>query len=266
VELLVVIAIIGMLMLLAGSALSAARQSGSQRKTAATIAVIDTILQQHFAGVESSRAGATGPTSDRAVALRRQATADMPDSWAEVRHQKNHPAEFNSARQRGYVAYLDVVNPTDQFGDGECLFMIVMQGGLADCLSCSNINLGNVGDKDQDGAPEFWDAWNEPIKYVLWPGGFELPAGTRFFSDVPPFAAGAAAGGAAGPMRPLIYSNGLDRKDGLTVHGGSYLALGNDCGVPAEPTIATLGGPLSDDSPKGRHLDNITNYDAEVQR
>jgi prepilin-type N-terminal cleavage/methylation domain-containing protein len=263
VELLVVITIIGLLTALAGSALSAARLNGSQRKTAAMIAVIDAMLQPHYAALESSRTGGDDSVAGRAATIRRRVTADMPDSWEDVRYLKNHPAEFNSSRHRAYVAYFDAVNPTDQFGDAECLFMIVMQGGLADCLSCSNINLGNVGDKDQDGAPEFWDAWNEPVKYVLWPGGFELPAGTRYFSDVPPFTAGAVTGGTAGPMRPLIFSGGPTKLSSTEIHAGSYLSLGNACGDPANATISRLGG-LS--GTVDRRADNITNYDGNMQR
>ena len=263
VELLVVITIILVLMGLTGAAVSAARSSGAKQKTAATIAIIDAMLRQHLTSMESSRAGADGPAADRAALLRRQTTADMPDSWAEVQHIKSQPQQFNSARHRGYVTLFDAATPTSQFGDAECLFMIVMQGGLADCLACSALDKVKIGDKDQDGALEFWDEWGEPIHYVLWPGGFELPVGTKFFSTVPPFSGAGSTGDSAGPMRPLIYSNGPDGKDGLAVHGGAYLALGNNCGVPTEETIATLGGPINS---SGDHRDNITNFAGEARR
>jgi len=281
VELLVVITIILVLMGLMGAALSAARGSQKKQETAATIMVIDTILSQHYRSMESSRAGAGGPATDRAASLRRQMTADMPDSWDDVHYIKSHAQEFNSARQRGYVAFLDAVKPsykpgdrTEDYADAECLFMIVMQGGLADCLACSALERAKIGDKDQDGALEFWDAWDEPIRYVLWPAGFELPVGTRFFSTVPPFSGAAATGDFAGPMRPLIFSGGPSKLSSTEVHSvskdgddadepASYLSLGNACGDPANATISILGGLAGTDDHRS---DNITNFDGEVKR
>ena len=263
VELLVVITIILVLMGLMGAALSAARGSQKKQETAATFMVIDTILSQYYRSMDSSRAGAGGPSTDRAASIRRQMTADMPDSWAEVRHLKSQAQQFDSARQRGYVAMLDALSPSDQFGDAECLFMIVMQGGLADCLACSALERAKIGDKDQDGALEFWDAWDEPIRYVLWPAGFELPVGTRFFSTVPPFSGATVTADIAGPMRPLIFSGGASKLSSTEVHTGSYLSLGNACGDPANATISILGGLAGTDDHRS---DNITNFDGEVKR
>jgi len=262
VELLVAVSIILVLMAMLGGALMAARNSGKKQATEAAIAAIAEIIQRHYATAESRGVGDKATAQQRAAKLRRQITADMPDSWEDVRYLKTHPAEFPSGRHRGYVATLDAVKPTDQYGDAECLFMVIMQGGIADCLTCTTLANARKGDKDGDGAMEFWDAWDEPIHYVLWPGGFELPPGTRFFSTDPPFQGGSGIAGAPGPMRPLIYSNGPDKEDGLAVHGGAYLALGNACGSPTEPTISTLGGPNSSSG----HQDNITNFDREKPR
>jgi prepilin-type N-terminal cleavage/methylation domain-containing protein len=271
-ELLVAVSIVLMLMTLLGGAVSAARTSGAKQKVRSTIAVIDAILQQHFTSAESSRAQASEPAADRGVVLRRQVTADMPDSWAEVAYMKQQndatpegqPKPFHSARQRGYVAFLDTVNPTNDFADAECLFMIVMQGGLADCLTCLALEKIKIGDKDEDGALEFWDEWDEPIRYVLWPGGFELPVGTRFFSAVPPFSGAVATGDSAGPMRPLLFSGGPSKLSSTEVHAGSYLSLDNACGDPANATISRLGGLPAGSADHRR--DNITNFDTEAKR
>jgi hypothetical protein len=276
------VSIVLVLMTLLGGGVSAARTSGAKQKVRSTIAVIDAILREHFTRVESSRTPASGPAEDRAAMLRRQVTADMPDSWDDVHYMKSHPQEFNSARQRGYVAFLDAVKPNYQLGDrnedyadAECLFMIVMQGGLADCLTCLGLEKIKIGDKDEDGALEFWDEWDEPIRYVLWPAGFELPVGTKFFSAVPPFSGAVATGDSAGPMRPLIFSGGPSRLSSTSVHGvskdstdseevASYLLLNNHCGDPAHPSIAILGGlPAGSDD---HRRDNITNFDGRAKR
>jgi prepilin-type N-terminal cleavage/methylation domain-containing protein len=272
VELLVVISIILVMMALAGAALSGARSSGAKQKTLAAITAIDEILQRHFANAESSDAAATGSGASRGTAIRRRLTADMPDSWAEVAHmlQQNEaapegkPKPFDSPRHRSYIATYKAINPTPAYSSAECLFMIVMQGGLADCLTCSTLDSAPIDDKDNDGAPEFLDAWGEPIEYVLWPAGFELPAGTKFFSQSAPFDGTPPTGTTGGTMRPLIVSGGPSKLPSIELHAGSYLTLGVTCGDPADGTIAKLGGlPEGSNDNRG---DNLTNFDREVQR
>ncbi len=264
VELLVSISIIVLMMAMMAAALSAARASGAKDKTRSSIKPIDEIVQRHFESCESSRLAAAVPPEARGAAIRRLITADMPDNWNEVRHMRDNAATFTSARQRGYVATLNMVNPTDEYADAECLFMIVMQGGLADCLACGALDAIRIGDKDGDGAPEFWDAWDMPIRYVLWPAGFELLIGTKYFSQIAPFDGLPATGGTGGMMRPLIFSGGPSKLSSTAIYDGSYLSLGNACGDPANATIATLGGlPEGDDD---HRRDNVTNFDDEVVR
>ncbi len=257
VELLVAVSIIVLLMALLGSAVSAARTRGAKDKAQATVIPIADILQRHFSATESSRVGAIVATTARGAAIRRQITADMPDSWAEVRHMRDNAAEFTSARQRGYVETLKV-NPTDQYGDAECLFMIVMQGGLADCLTCATLDSLSIGDTDSDGAPEFIDPWEMPIRYVLWPAAFEQPLGTKYFDQTAPFDGLPPAGAAGGTIRPLVFSGGPSKLSSTEVNVGSYLGLGNACGDPADATIALLGGlPAGGNESRD---DNITNF------
>lgn len=264
VELLVAVSIVVLLMAIMGAALSAARTRGGKDKTLATITAIDEVLQRHFASMESSRVGASVPAVARGAAIRRQITADMPDSWDEVRHMRDNAAEFTSARQRGYVASLAIVNPSDDVGDAECLFMIITQGALADCLSSASFDSIPVGDTDSDGAPEFLDAWGKPIRYVLWPAAYEQPLGTKYFDQTAPFDGLPATGATGGSMRPLLFSGGPSKLASTEIHIGSYLSLGNACGDPADPTIATLGG--SDGGASDNRADNITNFSREVQR
>jgi len=272
VELLVAVSIVLILMGLLGAALSATQARGSKDKTLASITAIDEILQRHFTATESSRVGASVPTDARGAAIRRQITADMPDSWQEVTHMKTDTTLFSSARQRGYVATLDslyalpgaTAETINQNASAECLFMIVMQGGLADCLTCTALDSIPKGDVDGDGAPEFLDAWGQPIRYVLWPAGFEQPIGTKYFDQTAPFDGLPATGATGGSMRPLIVSGGPSKQDSTKFGGMSYLSLGNACGDPADATIAILGG-WDGISPDYRP-DNVTNFIGEVQR
>jgi len=267
VELMVALGIVLVLMTLGGAAISAARVGSAKQRTQATIATIDAILQQHFSSREAHRIGAALAGGDWGARIRRQITADMPDNWAEVQQIRRLRTEFNSPRHRAYVTIWNQLNPTNDFGEAECLFMILTQGGLADCLACGGLENVRKGDKDGDGALEFWDEWDEPIRYVLWPAGFELPRGQRFFSPAKPFGDVGPTGTAGRTVRPLVFSGGPSRMASTAVHAGSYLRLGDACGDPSHGTIAGLGGfaPVGTNQTDFRG-DNITNFDGEVKR
>lgn len=295
IELLVVITIIVMLIAMMGVAMNSARASGKRQQTRSAIAAIDAILQRHFASCESTPLSLALPGNattdaenaaklvDIGLSIRQKITADMPDSWAEVRQLKllTSNSTLISARQRGYIATLDAVNPSDTNGAAECLFMIVMQGGLADCLTCSSLSAVRVGDTDvnssgvavPDGAFEFLDAWGKPIQYVLWPGAFQLPPGlagdpTYFDNTVAPFS-GVAATNGAGTLRPLVYSSGATMIPSILVNTGSYLTMGNStCGDPRFAPVSMAGGvglgaPPNDVDYRVNH---ITNYDDTVKK
>ncbi len=76
-----------------------------------------------------------------------------------------------SSAQRAYISIWNaaVTKPTSAYAGAECLFMIIMQGGLADPYDIGPLKTSDIGDKDQDGFQECWDAWGNPIEYILWP-------------------------------------------------------------------------------------------------
>ena len=278
-ELLVVVSIILVLMSLIGGAVSAARGSQKKQATKALIAKLNAIVQQQYATYSSRFVGSA--TAELTAAARRQmVTGDMPDNWAEVRALKEGTTGLASlparqfplnAAQRSYVKYYESVSPSPKFEDAECLFMIVMIGGIADCLDCGGLGLSEKGDKDGDQAPEFWDAWGNPIGLVTWPAGLALPpGGDNFFSATAPFSSGPSAVAPGGIMRPLIYSSGPDGKSSVgTPNTGNsdfiaQIKTGTNCGNPVAPTVAVLGGMAGD--PPDQRADNITNFDDEVAK
>jgi hypothetical protein len=201
----------------------------------------------------------------------------MPDSWEDVKAIANGSAGVaRTAPQDAYVAIYRAVNPTSEYSDAECLFMIVMQGGIADCIECRDLKSTEKGDVDGDNAPEFLDVWGNPIGYVLWPAALELPPGAgrpedRFFSSAKPFSSGTTVvlSGTATPpkggtMRPLIFSAGPDKRSTIAVNGDSNFGPSSPC---EDPTKADRGGfkPPNDD-PADYRADNITNFDAEAVR
>jgi len=285
VELLVAVSIVLVLMAMLGGALMAARNSGKKQATQAVIKKLDDIVSAQFRKYDSRRVslpdslppGMT-PSSYRAWYIRRNMiTGDMVDRWTDVAYMADRPAEFASAAQRSYAAtYRAAVAagkvPTAQFAGAECLFMIVMQGGFADCLDCNSLAQLKKGDKDGDGMFEFWDEWGNPIGYLLWPPAYEMSGkNERFFVGDRALDAAFPPTGSVRPslgMRPLIYSAGTDREYGIErndeaprLSRGSA-PVGRDCANPLDDTVASSGGPASDAGSK--RADNITNLDAEA--
>jgi prepilin-type N-terminal cleavage/methylation domain-containing protein len=304
VELLVAVSIILVLMGLLGGAVQAARGSYKRQQTQALITRLDEIIRQQFGSYASQAVitsgslptGLSGRSVYRSWYIRRNLmSADLPDRWTDVARiasgttvattinglptffpltapQRAYQGVWNNftAQQRTLPATDSKLHVSSTFAGAECLFMIVMQGGVADCLDCGGLRTVEIGDKDEDGAPEFWDAWQNPIGFILWPAAFVPGAsgdpfysGTRSLSD--PFSGSGGASPGLG-MRPLIYSAGPDGEYGLERNGETENLLagssppGRDCGNWATVTGSTSAAPLSGAA------DNITNFDAEVGR
>jgi len=292
VELLVALSIMTLLLGLIGAAVSAARTTSKRQATQLLIEKLDAIVQQQFATYSSRAvvlpggvpAGFTGPgayASYRSWYVRRNLiTGDMPDRWTDVAAIASGTALTQP--QRTYKAIWNGMSSQQQTTSGneyagaECLFMIVMQGGLANCIDCGELKTADRGDKDSDGAFEFWDAWGNPIGYILWPAGLQLPAGTtssfftsggRTLDEAFPTSRGVTPSPALG-MRPLIYSAGPDGEYGFNRLGEASNLLagtnpaGHDCGWwESSSTMAEMAKPES-----AVTADNITNLDAEAKR
>jgi prepilin-type N-terminal cleavage/methylation domain-containing protein len=306
-ELLVAVAIILGLMTLLGAAAAAARNGGKISSTRTTIEKLSTILTTQLATYDSrsvppATALGSGTTQSayRAWFIRRNfITGDMPDRWTDVKFMAANSAVFTSPPQRTYISIWSQLpaaqrlTPDDsgynpdavpqpvcaQYSGAECLFMIVMRGGVADCLDCGALRTSDIGDKDGDGMPEFWDSWGNPIGFILWPAALQLPpqAGTVFFSGNRaldnPFGSGIIRPTLG--MRPLIYSAGPDGEycfdrgnDAVTISAGGAIstwANGSACGNWNVAPTSTAGSVALSGGIDGR-ADNITNLDAEAKQ
>jgi prepilin-type N-terminal cleavage/methylation domain-containing protein len=220
-------------------------------------------------------------------------SVDIPDRWTDVQAltQRFNDGKWTNvpagSPQRTYSpfqrTYIDIWNqieatkvyPTDQFGGAECLFMIVMQSGVANCLDCGSLTTSQVGDKDSDGYMEFLDAWGNPIDYILWAPSYTPPGKSEsFFSNSldDPYAS-ANVRPTLG-MRPLIYSAGPDGQyaidrvkdsgsppsDAASIYSSAdeYGAL---CGDWTMKPWADAGARMNSGA-----NDNITNLDAEAKQ
>jgi hypothetical protein len=285
-------------MSLLGAAVSAARNSSKISSTRATIDKLNTILTTQLATYDSRNvvvpamlpSGTPTRSSYRAWFIRRNMiTGDMPDRWTDVQYMAT-PANGwvpQSPAQRAYISIWNSLTSTQQTAvmasnaSAECLFMVVMRGGIADCLDCGSLKTSQIGDQDGDGMPEFWDDWGNPIGYLLWAPDLELPAGSgrKFFSGartpIPFQGEDINANGVLDPgedvngnvqidqasptlgLRPLIYSAGPDGRNGFerwqeiatlklpVDNTGSPMGLpiGRDCGNPQAAIPGNLSPP-----------------------
>ena len=240
-------AIVLVLAAMASAAISAASSSQKKLRTKALIAKINAIVAAQFAQYAGRDVDASSGIV-RGQLLRATAQADLPDDWSIVATLAGKSATDLTPYQIAYVAVWNSIanKPAVMQANAaaECLFMIVMQGGIADCLDCRGLRL-DIGDQDGDGMPEFLDAWGSPIRLILWPSKLQLPSGSGklFFSTILPFDATVPTidDAVGGLMRPLIVSAGTDRAFGLT----------------------TTAGPQAGSN---EYADNITNFDDEAKR
>lgn len=257
-ELLVTTAIIVTLASLTAAAVSQASGSRKKLRTRSLIAKIDAIVTSQYESYAGRTVAATTNTA-RGEALRALARADLPDDWVvvqELADRAAHEADQGSpsgapltSRQRAYVAVWNSVPASSrssipaEHSAAECLFLAVMHGGLSNCLDCDALRI-DVGDRDQDGMPEFLDDWGNPIGFILQPKNLQLPpgCGKNFFSPALPFdpVAATALDPQGGLVRPLIVSAGPDGAFGLRPDGGPV----------AESTDS---------------IDNLTNFDEEAR-
>jgi prepilin-type N-terminal cleavage/methylation domain-containing protein len=288
VELLVGVSIILVLMGLVGAALSSARTSQKRQATQALIAKLDGIIQQQFVSyatrtvpIPETLPSGMNAASYRSWFIRRNMiTADLPDRWVDVAYMAANANDFTSPHQRSYIAVWNsmATMPTAVYAGAECLFMIIMRGGIADCVDCSELAGATIGDKDGDGAFEFWDAWGNPIGFLLWPSAVELPAGdgVPFFSGErslqPAFPADGQSVSPSLGMKPLIYSAGPDGEYGFETQASeSNLSVGaappgRDCGNWTQAPTSLYGGLAPDPDGRDNRADNITNLDEEAKR
>jgi hypothetical protein len=108
---------------------------------------------------------------------------------------------------------------TTRYQGSECLWMIIMRGGLSAEGAIEHFRDDEQGDRDKDNALEFWDGWGRPIDFIRWPAGFSSIVQPQNASTNPdPFDPLRVSGTVNFPglnqrdyaLIPLIYSPGPD--------------------------------------------------------
>jgi len=123
----------------------------------------------------------------RLLALRELMRMELPDRWSDVEDDPVFAASIPGGMRRPAIShaylqrYMENIDPqTGALGSpslplqsAECLYLIVTTGGLGDdAVTEDHFRGADVGDTDEDGAPEFLDGWGRPIRFLRWAPGF----------------------------------------------------------------------------------------------
>jgi prepilin-type N-terminal cleavage/methylation domain-containing protein len=178
---------------------AAAIEGAREKRTQSLITKIHTLLMEHLSTyetrrVEISRAhldaleqrlqlGQITPTERgqmladlRLLGLRELMKYEMPDRWSDALGTElgNTPVVpvFLAARPPLAEAYIrrSLTATADNQG-AECLYLTIMSA-TGDGEARTLFSKQDIGDTDSDGAPEFVDAWGNPIEYLRWAPGF----------------------------------------------------------------------------------------------
>ena len=258
IELLVVVATILLLMSLTAVAVSSARSSQRRNQTRVTISKINEVLTSQWRTYPSQSVRAPSGWTNNQYKRWSRITGDMPPNWLDVAEIAGNATAFKTKSQKTYRQFWNqkTQTPTDQYADGECLFLTVMYGGFAGCLDCAGLRSGkDFKDVDGDGFQEFVDAWGNPLGFVLWPAGLTTPKGDLFFSN-----GDNSSDKLTYELRPLVFSAGPNGAYGIDVGASSNLDKLQSCGLPSANT--SLGSVLNSSDA----ADNLTNFDAEFRR
>lgn len=210
VELLITIVIIGIMSSMVLFAMWQAQETAKEHRTRALITKLNSIVMRRFDEYRTRpvpfvfpapiATGNTPPDLQRATAeiararvdcLRDLMRMEMPDRWSDVTDNPvapfQHPLAtsllpaYNGTLNRpavsqGYYAKWSAGTPPSIENQGaECLYMIVMGSLAQEGDSRDFFKADDVGDIDNDGFPEFHDAWNQPIEFIRWAPGYLSP-------------------------------------------------------------------------------------------
>ncbi len=196
-ELLVVMVIIAILSSMVLIGLSSATEAAKHAKTKSTIAKIHGQLAQHWAAYETRRVSIVPVPNEppqafearRLLALWELQRVEMPDNYEDIYFNPVFSPQGTNALRLAYQTMAPQANRATyeaQYASAECLYLTVMLG-MNDNDEVRFLE-SEVGDKDQDGMPEFIDGWGRPIQFIRWAPGYvpRLGADTDMQRDDPP--------------------------------------------------------------------------------
>ncbi len=244
IELLVTITIIGIMAGLVFGALMAARESGREAATKATIAKLNAIIMRRYESYMTRRVPLDLSTSittgsrltpfqvaqDRLYAIRDIMRMEMPDrvrndveSTTPIVLPNSGRAVVAAGRSRCSITTASTIRrragAASNNGAAELLYMIVSMGSPE---AMEQFNQSEIGDTNGNGYPEFLDGWGRPIFFLRWAPGF-TPYSDIQMNDAndpqvhhhDPFDPRLTDTSRVSSSFPLIYSGGPNSDPGL---------------------------------------------------
>ena len=250
IELLVVTATILLLMSLTAVAVSSARSSQRRNQTRVTISKINEVLTSQWRTYPSQSVRAPSGWTNNQYKRWSRITGDMPPNWLDVAEIAGNATAFKTKAQKTYRQFWNqkTQTPTDQYADGECLFLTVMYGGFAGCLDCAGL-------RSKRGGMGKGSSMRGVIHWVLCYGRRSALLWNLFFSN-----GDNSSDTLTYELRPLVFSAGPNGAYGIDVGASSNLNKLQNCGLPSANT--SLGSVLNSSDA----ADNLTNFDAEFRR
>lgn len=268
-ELLIVVLIIGLLVGLSVAALAGAAEQARAARTKSIIVKLDQLIGAKWESYRTRtlpiRTTGMDPltaASYRLNAIRELQRMELPGCRADVLDDPailpTPPALARTYRRQALASWSGANE------EAECLYLIVSAMHALDFFDASEI-----GDLDDDGMREILDGWGQPMMFLRWAPGFRedalVPALTfqqqtqRDSFDpvkIDPRLRDADTTNDTFDLRPLIYSMGRDKQNGIALVGTFRYATAsppNDPFWSATPHI----GSIVDTVTAG---DNITNH------
>jgi len=219
IELLVIMMIFAILSAAMLTMVAGVETAARKAKTKDLIARLNSIVMARWNGYLTRRVPLTTPTFNMTPAqsakarldgLREMMRLELPQKYVDF---KTDP-KLLSAIPSVTLAYRNIYSsisptPTEQYQGAECLYMVVMYGSDEGSVR-EQFKSSEIGDTDGDKMPEFWDGWDQPIRFLRWAPGFrsELQTGT----ELDPFDSRRVYTNTF-KLVPLIYSPGPDGED-----------------------------------------------------
>ena len=303
IELMITVGMVSILASFVMMAVFVAQEQAKKSQTKGQIAKLNQLLMRQWDSYRTRRVPldlrAELSVRDAAIkrlqAIRELQRLEMPDRWNDVK--TGDPGTEIvpltgiplPTLSRAYFDYYTSISPTDIYQSAECLYMIVKLGNFDDGAGIDFFNESEVGDIDGDGAPEFHDAWGNPIMFIRWAPGFVSNTGnseigfvsnlhdTDTTSSHDPFDPRLTDTDAFA-LYPVIYSAGPDGKTNATqatgydielassfIHGVGidpdfYDPYVNPSDAGGDPAAEHMGRPVDPDGNGREHYDNIHNH------
>lgn len=247
IELLIAIAIMATLSVMFLGASRAAMEHSRASRTKMTISKLHTLLMEQWASYETRRVDTKElglPHADEQLLGKRELMKlEMPDKWSDITGVKagdlprTDTAFLRAVKDLPTLAKIyrrryQSPNISAAFEGAECLYMVIMYA-CGDGESRTMFAGQDIGDVDEDGAPEFLDGWGRPIGFIRWPAGFVGVSAVMsgdFDGDHDPFdpfnrdqpSSGSSVTDFNDPdgayrLVPLIYSLGPDEETGILI-------------------------------------------------